>query len=812
MKQADSSMDSTSLFAQLDRYNVAWTTPGQTDRAAMPLGNGEVGVSLWVQAPGEIHFYIARTDARTECDRSVKLGKVRLTFSPAAQLLDAGFQQMLVLRDGRIDIQWRGADGNAASLQVFVDAEQPILYVTGSFAQPVTVQADYQTWRTAPRQNAPANSVETATLLGAVETADVVQAADAGIFFYHRNGPTIIPFLRDLEAVTPIADRIPDCLTDRIFGGLMSMAGAVPGEPAGLVSAQPVHTFTLQITTHSAQVASVEEWLDAIHRLRAAAPPVDTARAHTAQWWRDYWQQSWIFVKGDSPVQPAVSPDLLTVALEPGDDNAPAADLSNVTRAYVLTRWMFACMGRGHFPILYSGGLFNLMPGQAEHLDVLTFSKTFTAQPAGGPTLEFNPDERGWGHFYLWQNTRLPYASMLARGEADWLPALFNFYRRFWALDRARAWLYYRAEGQYNSEIVHSFGLMPAHVYGLDRRGKPDGYCENRWGGAVDLSPGLELLHLMLDFYDYQREQRFLHEELLPYARDLLRFIATRFPARRQGKMVIHPIQSVETYWDTTDSIPVVAGLHAVVARILALPPDHLPDRDFYVQFQALIPDMPQEVVDGKRVLAPAARYEPVRKNSESPAFYAVFPFRLFGVGKSDLALAVDSYHHAAALAGSRQPFTLGYSPEYPSYSGWQQHGMVAALLGLRNEARTILEHNCALANPGHRFPAMWGPIYDAVPDIDHGANILTTLQLMALQVEGSEIRLLPAWPEHWDIEFKLHAPQHTTVECSYRQGKIERLRVDPPERAKDVICTAPVNLRGDQQIDSEMKSGIERG
>lgn len=71
-------MDSAALFAQLDRYNVTWTAPGQTDRAAMPLGNGEVGISLWVQAAGELHFYIARTDARTECDRSVKLGKVRL--------------------------------------------------------------------------------------------------------------------------------------------------------------------------------------------------------------------------------------------------------------------------------------------------------------------------------------------------------------------------------------------------------------------------------------------------------------------------------------------------------------------------------------------------------------------------------------------------------------------------------------------------------------------------------------------------------------------------------------------------------------
>jgi len=48
----------------LDQYNVTWTDFAQTDRSSMPIGNGEVGVNLWVQRGGEIHFYFARTDAR----------------------------------------------------------------------------------------------------------------------------------------------------------------------------------------------------------------------------------------------------------------------------------------------------------------------------------------------------------------------------------------------------------------------------------------------------------------------------------------------------------------------------------------------------------------------------------------------------------------------------------------------------------------------------------------------------------------------------------------------------------------------------
>ncbi len=768
-------MDEKSL---LDSYNVTWTTPAQTDRGSLPLGNGEVGVNVWVLPDGAIEFYLARTDARTELDRSVKLGKVRISFSPDTGLIGPAFRQTLVLRSGCLEIRYGGEGGNAGVVHVFVDAEHPTVMVTGRFTHPVTITADYKNWRTGARPD-PAS--------GACETADIVQALDGGILFYHRNDPTIIPFLAKLEAVEQIAAAIPDCLSGRIFGGLMRLTGGAPGGESRLVTPQPVCTFTLQVTTHSAQAPDVEGWIARVAQLTREAAAPSEAQARTARWWREYWKQSWIFVEGDRAAQPGIAPDLLELPLEPGDPHPPSAR-SAVTRAYVLTRFMFACMSRGAFPILYSGGLFNVTPGGSERLEVLTFSRPFTAQPDREPDLMCNPDERGWGHFYLWQNTRLPYHSMLARGEARWLRGLFAFYRRFWDLDRGRAARYYGAEGQYNTEVMHSFGLQPDWVYGLDRGGKPDGYAENRWGGAVDISPGLELLHLMLDFYEHRPDDAFLGDDLLPYAHDLLRFIETRFPERKDGKIILRPIQSVETYWDTTNALPVVAGMAAVVRRILALPGDKVPDREFYCRIAALIPDLPVEDAGGSTVIAPAEVYESERKNCEAPPFYAIFPFRLFGPG---VALAMDTYRHAVGVAGSLQPFILGRTPEYPSYSGWQQHGMVAALLGLTEDARTILEHNCSLKNPGHRFPAMWGPIYDAVPDVDHGANILTTLQLMAFQVEGDLIRILPAWPQDWDVSFKFHAPRDTTVECVYRRGRIEKLAVSPPSRRSDVCCPA---------------------
>ena len=85
------------------------------------------------------------------------------------------------------------------------------------------------------------------------------------------------------------------------------------------------------------------------------------------------------------------------------------------------------------------------------------------------------------------------------------------------------------------------------------------------------------------------------------------------------------------------------------------------------------------------------------------------------------------------------------------------------------------------------RFPAFWGPNYDWVPDQDHGSVLLKAVQAMLLQTDGRKIHVLPAWPKDWDVEFKLHAPYNTTVEATLQRGRLVRIDVQPPGRAKDV-------------------------
>jgi hypothetical protein len=56
------------------------------------------------------------------------------------------------------------------------------------------------------------------------------------------------------------------------------------------------------------------------------------------------------------------------------------------------------------------------------------------------------------------------------------------------------------------------------------------------------------------------------------------------------------------------------------------------------------------------------------------------------------------------------------------------------------------------------------------------------------MQTPGDRILLLPAWPKDWDVDFRLHAPQQTTVEASVKHGRIVSLKVTPESRRQDLV------------------------
>lgn len=445
------------------------------------------------------------------------------------------------------------------------------------------------------------------------------------------------------------------------------------------------------------------------------------------------------------------------IAHRPADEGSP------ITRGYVLQRYAQACQGRGEYPAKFNGGFYTVEPAAM-------------GQP-------FDADWRQWGDCFWFQNQRHLVHPMFAAGDVEQSDAFFRLYERAVPLAEARTRKYHSAEGAYFPETMTAFGTYSGGDYGWNREGLAprDVQCP-WWDDAWNQGP--ELVALMLDRWDYTRDRRFLTERVLPMAETVLRYFDTRFRKDSQGKVVLDPTQVVETYWtNVVNDMPSVAGLLEITERLTALPARLVPRERaaFFARMRSACPELPLEEGEKGRELAPAQQYDPKPSNVENGELYGVWPFRLVHLGRPQL---LEEARRAYAHRRNRLD------------TGWGYDGNVAALLGLTDEAARILRAKAANSHPAYRWPATWGPNYDWLPDQNHGGNLLNTTHLMLMQADpleqGGAIRLLPAWPRDWDVDFKLHAPGRTTVRCVYRGGKVVELAVSPSSRAKDVVLPPP--------------------
>lgn len=423
-----------------------------------------------------------------------------------------------------------------------------------------------------------------------------------------------------------------------------------------------------------------------------------------------------------------------------------------VSQMYHLQRFITACAGRGAYPIKFNGTLFTVPPGATEK----------------------DPDYRRWGPGYWWQNTRLPYISLCTSGDFDLQRPLFHMYAdELLPLCKYRTRHYLGHDGAFYPECIMFWGACFSETYGWtpfeQRKDKlqSSGWHKWEWVG------GLELCWMMLDYYDHTLDRDFLRQTALPFTREILTFFEQHYPTNAQGQLVMHPSQALETWWRCTNAMPELAGCIAVTERLLTLPAEltSATDRELSQRLRAKLAPIPTRDVNGRKALAPATFFAQ-KSNIENPELYPVFPFRLFAFNRPNADWALAALEHR---------WDRGHS-------GWRQDDIFMAYLGLTNDARRAIVSRARSHDRGERFPAFWGPNYDWTPDQDHGGVLMKAFQAMLLQTDGRKIYLLPAWPADWNADFKLHAPQQTTLTGRVENGKLVALEVFPPERREDVV------------------------
>jgi len=724
-------------LSYLQACNVVWDTPSTDSSGSMPLGNGDIGLNLWVEPNGDLVFYLSKTDAWSANNRLLKVGRVRITLEPPLQSGGDFFRQELRLTNGDIVVQ-AGSGQKPVQLRVWVDANRPVVWVDLESPHPVQVRVALELWRQRNRKLEGKELFSAYGMMGSpdpvVEHADTVLEADRDcIIWYHRNPTSIFELTLRHQGLESLIGKLPDPLQNRTFGGIIRGAGLVRADRYTLRSTAPARQFSIAVHVLIGQTETAEEW---VSRLRAQAKRVEAvgraqARAAHQRWWLNFWRRSWIVVSG-------------------------GAEAEVITRGYALQRFMNACAGRGAYPIKFNGSIFTVDSRE--------------------PDEHFDADYRRWGGEYWFQNTRLPYWALLCAGDYDLLRPLFEMYLKALPLAKERTKRYFGHEGAYFPETITSWGTYANVNYGWNREGKPVSYIDNPYIRYY-YSCNLELLALALEYFSHTADKRFLNETLLPLADAVIAFYDRHFARDSEGKLLLKPSQSLETYPDTVNPLPDIAGLRWVLEGLLRLPvgKDSVARRHLWRRLIGQLPPLPMKTEEGQTFLLPAQEILAPPINSEDPELYAVFPYRLYGVGKPDLEVARNTY--------ARRP--------YKGNEGWRQDPIWAALLGLAEEASAMVAQRFATKHPGSRFPAFWGPNYDWIPDQDHGCVGMLALQMMLMQTDGDRILLLPAWRKEWDVSFRLHAPGRTMVGGVWRGGKMRSLKVTPSWREKDVTVVA---------------------
>ncbi|MCX6964519.1 MAG: DUF5703 domain-containing protein [Verrucomicrobia bacterium] len=718
-----------------EKYNVVWDSPSKDYNGSMPIGNGDIGANVWVEPTGDLIFYLSKTDAWSgggPDPELLKLGRFRVRLDKPLFQEGASFRQELDLKASVGEMK--------RSIRFWIDANRPVVHLDIQSSPPCTAEIALESWR-----------AEGKYLRGGSQKDIILPADGQTVRWYQRNVHSIFKDNMKNQHMGDVVDQFPDPLIHRTFGGVISGKGLKSKDDKTLATAAPMERIEIQIHPLTAQTKTADEWLLQLEEQRKTgnATPIGEAWSAHVKWWQSFWQRSWIDV---------------TPSAETGQNNLNEA--FEVSQAYTLQRWIQACAGRGAYPIKFNGSLFTVDAVDA-------FWKFPEGQYAG-------PDYMRWGGPYWFQNTRLIYWPMLASGDYDQMAPLFTMYRNMLPLLKERARRYFGHDGVHFSETTEIWGLNRDVCFGKDNPGfyPTSTYMKYNW------DCGLELSTMLLAYYQHTQDQAFVGETLLPIADQVVTFYEQHYQRDKDGKLHIYPSQALETWQNTENPTTVLAGMRVVLAGLLALPESLTTSeqRKRWTRVLGEMKEVPIAEEGGKKWIKPAHVFSD-KKNAEHPELYAVFPYPIYGVGKPDLEIGLETYKRR----------------ENKRTGGWQQDAIQAALLGQSADAKFFMLQNITMENlmggdnekakrPDSRFPAFWGPNFDWIPDQCNGSVILSTLQYMLMQTDGKKIILLPAWPKEWNASFKLHAPYQTTVEGRVENGKVVDLKVTPESRIKDIV------------------------
>ena len=771
----------------VSQYDVVWTTQSENSSASMPLAGGNIGCNIWVEN-NELVFYFSSPGARDENGSLLKFGRMRIAFEPNI-FENARFEQKLKLNDGSVYVTTRSGKLGKTKIKLWAEIKSPVVHTEIESDTKLIVSATYENWRTDklllpmdkewsiynPRciswSNCPWYQGDVYIF------PDKFEASDESIVFYHRmiNDQSYLPKILEQQKLTEIKNQLWDPVTNLTFGGILIGDNLKFSKTTSGFYAQtnykgwqyktqkPSKSTKLKLFTHISQTRTIEEWKDQLSDLIKNQGDDNRLWQENLTWWNQFWKRSYIIIN---------------------QGKGPEDQAWQVGRNYNIFRYMLVSGFFGNEPSMFNGGVLTFDPKyENQQKDVFN-------SPDKIMTSAYTPDFRRWGAAFTAQNQRLLYWPMLKSGDYDGILRDFDFYKNTLATTRGKVKYYWGHDGCLCEEQTNATGLLGMAEYCWpDKRVPFDRYRPPDYETGISASPyigrlndsQLEHSFMMLQYRKYTGREI---TEYLPFIEQSVIFYDEHFRMRQRkrngkeldenGKLVIYPSNTLENHPFAKNPTAVIAGLRTVLNGLSELP-DSIESREKKKRWESIlatIPDFPIGETSGHKYFKPAENWERHHPGA-MPELYPLYPYQLFGLGMPDLQLMENTLFYSA-------------TKEYRETSGgWSQSVIHFARLGMRENAGKLIIQK--IGDGPFRFPAFF-PGGDYAPDHNVGGSGMIGLQEMVLQTHNGKIHILPGCPKNWDITFKLHAPEKTLVELRYKNGKIEKLKVTPQSREKDVI------------------------
>ena len=215
------------MNAKIEDYSFRYFGKMNDAMRSLPLGNGDIGVNVWLSQDGNVHFLISKTDAWSELYRLLKPAHIVLKAYPCPFMNGADFD--LSIANGTLNVL-----AGDTCLRIYVDAFAPCVRIMLKGKTPVDARLELLNYRKAPMD--PKGDFSNYFVRGGncnvVESADTIIATlRGGVAQIHRNEDSCYAFSLKTQHMESYMGKEADPLHGLTFGaGIYSPDMTANGE------------------------------------------------------------------------------------------------------------------------------------------------------------------------------------------------------------------------------------------------------------------------------------------------------------------------------------------------------------------------------------------------------------------------------------------------------------------------------------------------------------------------------------------------------------------------------------------------------